>query len=99
MWKHGFCFGNHIFCSKMVTPALTNGNKEVCSKRLHCLQKPSAILLVQSNSELPVLPSQQQAITAFQAAEAARCAAEAARHAAETKLAIEAARALQVLEQ
>jgi hypothetical protein len=85
MWKHGCCFGC-IFCSKMVTPALTNGNKEAHSKRLHRLQKPSAILLEQSNSELPVLPSQQQAITAFRAAEAVR-------RAAETKLAIEAARA------
>jgi hypothetical protein len=70
----------------MVTPALTNGDKEVRSERPHRLQKPSAILLEQSNSELPALLSQQQAITAFQAAEAARCAAE-------TKLAIEAARA------
>jgi hypothetical protein len=49
---------------------------------------------------LLVLPSQQQAFTAFQAAEAVRHAAEAARRAAEavrcaaeTKLAIEAARA------
>jgi hypothetical protein len=77
----------------MVTPALTNGDKEARSERPHRLQKPSAILLEQSNSELPALPSQQQAITAFRAVEVARRAAEVARRAAETKLAIEAARA------
>jgi hypothetical protein len=47
MWKHGYCFGNRIFCSKMVTPALTNGDKEARSEHPHRLQKPLGILLEQ----------------------------------------------------
>jgi hypothetical protein len=58
----------------MVDVIISNGEEDA---RIQCLQrklKPTAALL--KHSEAAVLPSQQQHISEFHAAEAARCAAE-----------------------
>jgi hypothetical protein len=70
----------------MASTVLANGSKEARSERPQRLPKPSAVLLQQLDSGIPILPSQQQAILAFRAAESTR-------RAAETKLAIEEATA------